>query len=188
MINRDWKKLTFYYFADAYVNFNTLVTDLFKIYKTRIWMSAINPASFVTPTSSLGTHIPSPFSPGAIGGRNSPEDRRRPFSMASSQFSPTGAGLDSGQLNNTQAGHAAAFSPYETFNYGMPQSRVGMTSFSQNMSSPADPFAAYPAGPYMVDPQQRFPTPQHLVPRAGRAAQSSRDDWTTSFQGMSLGS
>ncbi|TKA61955.1 hypothetical protein B0A49_13319, partial [Cryomyces minteri] len=42
----DWKKLTFYYFADNYVNFNPLVTDLFKIWKTRIWMSAINPASF----------------------------------------------------------------------------------------------------------------------------------------------
>jgi hypothetical protein len=29
-MNRDWKKLTFYYFADAYINFNSLVTDLFK--------------------------------------------------------------------------------------------------------------------------------------------------------------
>lgn len=58
---RDWKKLTFYYFADAYINFNSLVTDLFKIYKTRIWMSAINPASFVTP--SAGPQPP----PGALG-------------------------------------------------------------------------------------------------------------------------
>ncbi|KAJ5503466.1 hypothetical protein N7463_006340 [Penicillium fimorum] len=48
----DWKKLTFYYFADSYINFNSLVTDLFKIYKTRIWMSAINPASFVTPPTA----------------------------------------------------------------------------------------------------------------------------------------
>ena len=29
------------------------MTDLFKIYKTRIWMSAINPASFVSPTTNL---------------------------------------------------------------------------------------------------------------------------------------
>ena len=50
---RDWKKLTFYYFAEAYVNFNSLVTDLFKIYKTRIWMSAINPASFMSPTANI---------------------------------------------------------------------------------------------------------------------------------------
>lgn len=47
--HRDWKKLTFYYYADSYVNFNNLVTDLFKAYKTRIWMSAINPDSFVSP-------------------------------------------------------------------------------------------------------------------------------------------
>jgi hypothetical protein len=33
--------LTFYYFADTYINFNSLVTELFKVYKTRIWMSAI---------------------------------------------------------------------------------------------------------------------------------------------------
>ncbi|KAK7948910.1 uncharacterized protein PG986_009796 [Apiospora aurea] len=61
----DWKKLTFYYFADAYINFNSLVTDLFKIYKTRIWMSAINPASFASPT--LGLQAPSGIGPGAVG-------------------------------------------------------------------------------------------------------------------------
>ncbi|KAF8460281.1 hypothetical protein BDZ91DRAFT_798985 [Kalaharituber pfeilii] len=47
----DWKKLTFYYFADSYINFNSLVTDLFKVYKTRIWMSAMNPASFAHPNT-----------------------------------------------------------------------------------------------------------------------------------------
>ncbi|CAK7564206.1 MAG: hypothetical protein SEPTF4163_002092 [Sporothrix epigloea] len=61
----DWKKLTFYYFADAYVNFNSLVTDLFKIYKTRIWMSAINPASFAS--QPLGFQAPSGIGPGAVG-------------------------------------------------------------------------------------------------------------------------
>lgn len=69
-IYRDWKKLTFYYFADSYINFNSLVTDLFKIYKTRIWMSAINPASFASPT--LGLQAPSGIGPGAVGvGRGS---------------------------------------------------------------------------------------------------------------------
>ena len=46
-------KLTFFYFADSYINFNPLVTDLFKIYKTRIWMSAINTAAIGT---SAGAH------------------------------------------------------------------------------------------------------------------------------------
>ncbi|KAM3498658.1 hypothetical protein MY10362_008037 [Beauveria mimosiformis] len=72
----DWKKLTFYYFADAYINFNSLVTDLFKIYKTRIWMSAINPASFASPT--LGIQAPSGVGPGAVNqGRASATGDRR---------------------------------------------------------------------------------------------------------------
>lgn len=60
----DWKKLTFYYYAESYVNFNSLVTDLFKTYKTRIWMSAINPASFLT--AAAGLPPPSIIGPGAI--------------------------------------------------------------------------------------------------------------------------
>src|SRR5579862_3704896 len=63
-IYRDWKKLTFYYFADSYINFNSLVTDLFKVYKTRIWMSALNPASYAN--SSIGMQPPSGIGPGAL--------------------------------------------------------------------------------------------------------------------------
>lgn len=63
----DWKKLTFFYYANSYVNFNALVTDLFKIYKTRIWMSAVNPASLNTgplpPPRGLG--------PGVVSGHDS---------------------------------------------------------------------------------------------------------------------
>jgi hypothetical protein len=62
--NRDWKKLTFYYFADSYINFNSLVTDLFKVYKTRIWMSALNPASYAN--SSISMQPPSGIGPGAL--------------------------------------------------------------------------------------------------------------------------
>jgi len=55
----DYHKLTYFYYAVSYVNFNDLVTDLFKQYKVRIWMSAVNPA---------GTHVPPPsaIGPGAI--------------------------------------------------------------------------------------------------------------------------
>jgi hypothetical protein len=76
MVPRDWKKLTFYYFADAYINFNSLVTDLFKVYKTRIWMSAINPASFASP--SLGLQAPSGIGPGAVGVSRAAQSERRP--------------------------------------------------------------------------------------------------------------
>lgn len=49
--NSDHKKLTFYFFAERYIDFNNLVSELFKIYKTRIWMSAVNPASFPHPAN-----------------------------------------------------------------------------------------------------------------------------------------
>jgi hypothetical protein len=65
LYSRDWKKLTFYYFADAYINFNSLVTDLFKIYKTRIWMSAVNLQAHSGPTPGL--QPPSGIGPGALG-------------------------------------------------------------------------------------------------------------------------
>jgi PSP1 C-terminal conserved region len=42
----DYKKLTFYFYAEQYINFNDLVTELFKIWKLRIWLSAVNPASY----------------------------------------------------------------------------------------------------------------------------------------------
>lgn len=66
----DYHKLTYFYYAESYVNFNDLVTDLFKQYKVRIWMSAVNPASVVNPAGG-----PSAIGPGAIlnrGGPNAP--------------------------------------------------------------------------------------------------------------------
>jgi hypothetical protein len=33
---------------DHYANFKDLVNDLYKLYKVRLWMSAVNPASFST--------------------------------------------------------------------------------------------------------------------------------------------
>jgi hypothetical protein len=62
----DYHKLTYYYFAEAYVNFNELVTDLFKQYKVRIWMSAVNPASVVNPAGVMQVQPPSAVGPGAI--------------------------------------------------------------------------------------------------------------------------
>lgn len=60
----DYHKLTYFYYAESYVNFNDLVTDLFKQYKVRIWMSAVNPAS-VNPASMRLT-APSAVGPGSI--------------------------------------------------------------------------------------------------------------------------
>ncbi|GAT27424.1 PSP1 domain protein [Aspergillus luchuensis] len=132
----DWKKLTFYYFADSYINFNSLVTDLFKIYKTRIWMSAINPASFVTPPSA-GLSAPNPLAYNhdaqadrpldgriyghprdAMGtgrdiGANQMGILRNAYADSYPPFSPTS--------RQTELGGLAAvdpFSPYSANNYG----------------------------------------------------------------------
>lgn len=81
----DWKKLTFYFYSTEYINFNLLVGDLFKIYKTRIWLSAINPAAF----RSRPNQPPSSIGPGAIQPGASP---RTMNPTASSFFVPRSAG------------------------------------------------------------------------------------------------
>ncbi|ANB15627.1 Psp1p [Sugiyamaella lignohabitans] len=41
----DRRKLTFFYSATHRIDFRDLVRELFRIYKTRIWMCAVNPAA-----------------------------------------------------------------------------------------------------------------------------------------------
>lgn len=41
----DRRKLTFYFIAERRIDFRELVRELFKIYKTRIWMCAVNPST-----------------------------------------------------------------------------------------------------------------------------------------------
>jgi len=48
----DRRKLTFYFVADRRIDFRELVRELFKIYKTRIWMCAVNPAAATGPVPS----------------------------------------------------------------------------------------------------------------------------------------
>ncbi|KAF1956922.1 hypothetical protein CC80DRAFT_412075 [Byssothecium circinans] len=62
----DHHKITFFYYAEHYVNFNPLVADLFKHYKIRIWMSAVNPASVINPAGLMQIPPPSAIGPGAI--------------------------------------------------------------------------------------------------------------------------
>lgn len=195
--DRDWKKLTFYYFADNYINFNSLVTDLFKMYKTRIWMSAINPASFVSPP--LG-QTPSGVGPGAVGvDRSAPGERRqnpqqqpqepqstipasaaaaRPFSQASA------APYSNDRGAATPLSQPTAFSyAYSGFN-NVP--RPVAPSFTPNVEPYATTFST---ADYT---QQRarggFPLSQIAAPRNEQAISplTGQNDWVNSFQSMSL--
>ena len=211
ILPRDWKKLTFYYFADNYINFNSLVTDLFKIYKTRIWMSAINPASFASPT--LGLQAPSGIGPGAVGvSRASAAAERRQNTQQQDQQNVYGAAGQTGR--NIQGAFPGAFTPDRAM---APGSGYSLQSYPWNSYAPfatasrpgpgpgvgglpygmpgmmpnADTYAAGgfpPAVDYSARP--RYPTPQANSGQHEQigSAQGAQAEWTTAFQGLSLNS
>lgn len=198
---RDWKKLTFYYFADAYINFNSLVTDLFKIYKTRIWMSAINPASFATP--SVGLPAPGAIGTGALIPGGDGLDHRKPedaqlYSMLahqqrgfSSPFSRApGTGLDSGvtPLDAVPVG----YSGYGTSSYGQPQRQMPSSSPSDYARAMQQQHGIVGTEFRAVDfsgirPDQQRPTELYASHEGGRSYASGPEGFMQSFQGLSLG-
>ncbi|OQO06564.1 hypothetical protein B0A48_08347 [Cryoendolithus antarcticus] len=68
----DWQKLIFHYYANDYVDFKALIGDLFKLYKIRIWFSAVNPASF---SEGAVGRPPTGIGPGALVSPTSPFDQ-----------------------------------------------------------------------------------------------------------------
>lgn len=208
---RDWKKLTFYYFADSYINFNSLVTDLFKIYKTRIWMSAINPASFASPT--LGLQAPSGIGPGAVSvSRVGGQERRQNQTTAPTEPSSTGfvvAGPNTGnralrpsnshpsfndativaaQPTYTAAQNYPPYNPYTPF-----FSRPGATvPYAQNMMQAVDHFPTGYAQPndYHMGRGGRFQPnqPGSIQHEQSASPLGAQADWTHAFQGLSLNS
>ncbi|KAF8950761.1 hypothetical protein BGZ46_004352, partial [Entomortierella lignicola] len=58
----DRRKLTFYFIAERRIDFRELVRDLFKIYKTRIWMYAVSP-SMAAQSCSASLQSSSPPTP-----------------------------------------------------------------------------------------------------------------------------
>src|SRR5436305_2955129 len=191
-MSRDWKKLTFYYFADSYINFNSLVTDLFKIYKTRIWMSAINPASFVTPTASLS--IPHSFGMHGLAS-DSPSGRRRPLGLGMSQLSPTAyddpTNGPQSYLSSQGSGlRNPYFNPYQPPGSSIQHSEPNLAGYQPLMQPSAERFAPYLNNPYhILNPTaSSFATSHGTSGRTGRPNQPTAADWTTNFQGLSLGS
>lgn len=198
---RDFKKLTFYYFADTYINFNSLVTDLFKVYKTRIWMSAINPASFASPT--LGLQAPSGVGPGAVVNRGPASSARRQDSQQESQ-STYGSGQASRGVQPSFSTSFAAdrtlapgsnypvanypYAPYGAFgNAGRP----AVVSYAPGMMQGPDAFVGISPQGGDYAGRGRFPSPQ---PPAGSqhdptmSALGAQADLLGTFQNLSLNS
>ncbi|KAI9739368.1 MAG: hypothetical protein M1818_005056 [Claussenomyces sp. TS43310] len=189
----DWKKLTFYYFADAYINFNSLVTDLFKVYKTRIWMSAINPASFASP--NLGLQVPSGIGPGAVGINRSAQVDRRSQPLEQGHYNSTaqegrsyiGVGgtynsaTNRGQMSPAsfqQHGISYGYSPFTAAR----TSGVSKDDYATNTTPHVDPFAAYSNAPEYPSLTARFASSQ-----SGEASQD-HSTYTRQASGISAGS
>ncbi|KAH6621085.1 hypothetical protein B0J18DRAFT_216949 [Chaetomium sp. MPI-SDFR-AT-0129] len=200
----DWKKLTFYYFADTYINFNSLVTDLFKIYKTRIWMSAINPASFASPT--LGLQAPSGVGPGAVVTRSAAASTRHQETQPEPQASYSGS--NQAGRGNQQPAYTAPFSeravapgsnfPAANYPYQQPYNafanagRGGAVPYSPGLMQGLDAFPGgfpQPGGDFAG--RGRYPSPQSAggpQREQGLPPLGAQGDILGSFQGLSLGS
>lgn len=197
---RDWKKLTFYYFADAYINFNSLVTDLFKIYKTRIWMSAINPASFATPTTGL--QPPSGIGPGALRlGRASPSERRQQqqehlaygdLGASRSSHGAFGQPFDrSVELSTPRTADMAHVynQPYQQFSQGVRQPVLSMGEYLQGDQPQMNSLSTFnPVNYGVVDSgASEYTTSVGQNENGLRGVQPMGTDWVGNFQGLSLG-
>ena len=165
--HRDWKKLTFYYFADSYINFNSLVTDLFKIYKTRIWMSAINPASFITPPTA------GPQPPNGVYGKEVQTDRRHQYDGRGYDPSRDGMSTPLSSFRN------AFTDPFQPFGQPSRQLDLGGGIVAPSPQPQLDVFAPYNAygrfDPSYLDGSLASGPPVH-------------PDWVNRFHGLSLGS
>ncbi|EXJ77908.1 hypothetical protein A1O3_09067 [Capronia epimyces CBS 606.96] len=195
----DSKKLTFYYFADNYINFNHLVTDLFKIYKTRIWMSAINPASFQTPTASLGITPVYSAAPGDERQRRRPQpvqqQAQQPLGLGSQPVTtPFGDSFDADRTFKNQAqgmrnSYYNQFQDVGAAGTGPQQLQPGVSPFSPNMPGPMDPFMSFYSPSY---PSLNPGAPNFASNRPefrGRGHNQPGDlNWMGRFQGLSLGS
>lgn len=200
---RDWKKLTFYYFADSYINFNSLVTDLFKIYKTRIWMSAVNPASFANPT--LGIQAPSGIGPGAVGpgaasgGRGGGHPERR--ANQPQQEPQAGRGYQGPGLSQSFSGGDRGGAPpssYPSGNFYQPQYGLGFgsaprsgnnVSYHAASGQTADPFGGGfpPQNDYSAIRRAQGQMPGAAHPQSISPV-GAQPDWVASFQGLSMNS
>ncbi|KIV77402.1 hypothetical protein PV11_09199 [Exophiala sideris] len=186
----DSKKLTFYYFADSYINFNHLVTDLFKIYKTRIWMSAINPASFQTPTASLGITPVYNATPGderQSRRQQQPQQTRGPGpQQITTPFGDTFE-IDRNFNNQSQAMRTPYYNQYQDVAADPAGLQRGVASYGPTMPGQMDPFMSFYGQPY---PAALNPSaPNFATSRPDyRSRNGNQQDWMGQFQGLSLGS
>jgi len=154
-------------------------------------MSAINPASFVTPTASLGP-VPAFGAPALGPGRASPAGRRRQQVQGYIQPShqPSQNAYEESYGNDRVLAPQAGGSRNQYFNNyqygaGAQQGAFGMQGYAQ---STVDPFTAY--NPYTIlnPTAPNFASNQSQDGRSRGPIQPGGNNWLGRFQDLTLGS
>lgn len=153
-------------------------------------MSAINPASFQTPTSQLGL-TPAYGGNNIPAGRDSPNGRRRQYGPGNPAASPFGDAFDADRAFAEQGPgiRNTYMSSFQSMGPGNQSIGSPVPAYGGTMQPQMDPFSPYYAQPY----QMLNPTAANFATnRSGfgnRASNQSPDqNWTGRFQGLSLGS
>ena len=129
----DRRKLTFYYYATQRIDFRELVRDLFKIYKTRIWMCACNP------TSVEGS------APGIIGESKSQDVEESVGTSTQQQQQPQHVGPSSHHFVGARGGRPPSYAASGTYSPSAAVFNPAMQAYGYGASSPATPHTLSPA-------------------------------------------
>lgn len=142
-------------------------------------MSAINPASFVTPPSTGLQSNPLAY------GQDAQTDRRhhesRPFGSA--RDGDAGREALASQMGLLRSAYS---DPYQAFGQAPRQPEAGLGGFATRLQSQTDPFGAYIPGYGALESGYG----DYTTSNAGSAprAHPTSGDWVNRFQGLSLGS
>jgi hypothetical protein len=171
-------------------------------------MSAINPASFASP--SLGLQAPSGIGPGAVGvssrpaqvERRSQQQEQAPYN----NIAQTNRGYQSGSAGNFSNSHdrshlqSSGFQQpnfsygYSTFAAAPRNAAASLGGYVPNLLPQIDPFSTFTAPPDFQPMTTRFPSPHGVglsretgeFSRQGGGHPTANDSWMNSFQGLSL--
>ncbi|KAG0051472.1 hypothetical protein BGZ90_006745 [Linnemannia elongata] len=146
----DRRKLTFYFTAEKRIDFRELVRDLFKMYKTRIWMYALSPS--MANNSSIGPQSSSPPpTPTAHQHPHQHHQQQRQHHLTRHQVNSTG-GISSPTSPRALPTPKTPLSPYYASPYG-----------NHYPTQPSYP--QYPQVPTGFQPQQQHhQNRQHHMP------------------------
>lgn len=154
----DRRKLIFYYSTSKRIDFRDLVRELFRIYKTRIWMCAVNGIPYV-PQHHKGK--------GARGGNQSRIHGRNLSASSTNGVLGLGASSSSalgGDSLPNAGGNANANTPQTTLAlHPVSQGQQGYQNTSQMSTGRMDRRISY-QGPPVYRPQNEYPR-EYGIPR-----------------------